>query len=293
MTHDEQNQQTVKNETSNQGAQGVFYGAVTIIYGTPPAPADPASTAALPSERQQEVELFSKPPTGTTAHEPRSIDWSAFFVSNSRPMQDDVWQAVVQPDLALLRGELGRNRVQRVLLYPRLHNGLGFGVGYTFVRAMRMTVEQPFPNAGVQMWASDAAASSVAPLHVEEEMRDPSASALVIEMSISRSVSNAVDTWLHTPDVPPLRRRVRMAPVGGPSFTAVPDNAHASAWANQIGNILRRMRDQSPGSVIHLFSALPLGLEILIGLHLNACEPIQIYGYDNAQACYYPFYRLG
>jgi hypothetical protein len=73
----------------------------------------------------------------------------------------------------------------------------------------------------------------------------------------------------------------------------VSDNAHAVAFAKQIGKTLSNLRDQASGATIHLFAALPLGLEILIGLHLNACEPIQIYGYDNAQSTYYPFYELG
>jgi hypothetical protein len=292
MAHEDQ-PQNIQNEAMNQGAQGIFYGPVTIMYGDPPATShDPGAPPPSP-ERQQEVELFSKPPTGTTAREPRSIDWSDFFVWNSRPKRDDIWQTVVQPDLSLLRGELGRNRVQRVLLYPRLHSGLGVGVGYTFLRAMRITVEQPFPNTGVQMWASDAAASPAVQLHVDEDPGDPAADALSCEISISRDVRAGVDAWLHTPAAPRLRRRLRIAPANGPAADSVPDTAHATAFANQIGTLLRRKRDQAPGALIHLFAALPLGLEILIGLHLNACEPIQVYGYDNVQSCYYPFYRLG
>lgn len=293
MSNEEQhNPQNVHNPASNQGAQGIFYGTVNIYHSPPPT--EPGSTTPPPDpERQQEVELFSKPPTGTTAREPRSIDWSGFFAANSRPHRGDVWQTVVQPDLDLLRGELGHNRVQRVLLYPRLHNGLGFAIGYTFRRAMRLTVEQPFPNAGVQMWASDTTAGSVEPLDVDDETVSADASALVLELSISRNVHPGVDLWLQAPDAPALRRRIHVLPPRGPAPDAVPDEAHAVAYANQIGNLLRRKRDQSPGAIIHLFAALPLGLEILIGLQMNACEPIQVYGYDNAHAVYYSFYRLG
>lgn len=290
---DQHNQQHINNTTGNQGAQGIFYGDVHIHISPAPAQPDTPGTAAAPSERQQEVELFTKPPTGTTAQQPRSIDWSQFFAANSRPHRDDVWQTVLLPDLDLLRGELGQNRVQRVLLYPRLHNGLGFGIGYTFRRSMRLTIEQPFPNAGVQMWPSDASPESTVQLAIEEEAGSIDGRALVFAISISRAVGLSVDRWLQSPDAPTVRRRVWVAPPGGPSFEAVPDSVHAAAFANQIGTLLRRKRDQAPGVPIYLFAALPLGLEILIGLHLNACEPVQVYGYDNAQAAYYPFYQLG
>lgn len=260
MANTEQhNEQNIDNQATNQGAQGIFYGPVTIISGTPPAQPDTPDQPEQPPERQQEVELFTKPPTGTTAREPRSIDWSQFFAANSRPLRDDVWQAVVLPDLDLLRAELGQNRVQRVLLYPRLHNGLGFGIGYTFRRAMRLTIEQPFPNAGVQMWPSDATPGNAVQLDAEEEAVSADGSALIFEISISRAVGPGVDRWLQAADVPTVRRRVRIAPSGGPSFEAVPDRAHAAAFANQIGTLLRRKRDQSSGVPIHLFAALPLG----------------------------------
>jgi hypothetical protein len=287
-----QEQQNVKNTASNQGAQGVFHGAVTINYRSSEELSQEAFTS---TERQREVELFTFPPVGTTAQEPQVLDWSRFFTT--RPTTDDVWQSLMLPDLMDLRRDVGRARVQRLKLYPRLHNGFGIGVGAHFSRALRVTVEQPFPNTGVQMWASDQAPAddvplSIAPTDFDAWLDQLTQAPVSIEISISRDVSIGVENYLQTLMVDSPWQRLRITPEDGPSFRSVPDNAHATAFANQIGDIIRRVRDHSSGALMHLFASLPLGLEILIGLQLNACRPLQCYGYDNNSGAYYPAYRL-
>jgi hypothetical protein len=182
--------------------------------------------------------------------------------------------------------------VQRVLLYPRLHSGLGFAVGYT-LNYVRLTVEQPFRDAPTQMWAADAPASNTTQIDVEPEKGGDPAGDVLIELSISRDIGPSIDEWLKRTEELPLRRRVRITPPGGAATDSVPDNAHATAFARQIGKVLRTEHDRAPGATINLFAALPLGLEILIGLQLNACEPIQVYGFHNSDQRYYKFYRLG
>ncbi len=255
----------------------------------------PTETDPVSPERRHDIELFTYLPVGTTANQPQTIDWSRFFTT--RPKADDVWQSIMLPDLVELRRELGRNRIQRIMLYPRLHNGFGLGVGAYFARAFRLTVEQPFPNTGVQVWASDEPPARDIFIVTDPEDLDVWLDQLTlapvsIEISISRDVHAGVDNHIQNlaNDVP--WQRLTICPSRGPSFGAVPDNASAAAYANQIGDIIRRVRDRRPGLLIHLFASMPLGLEILLGLQLNACKPLQCYGYDNNLGAYYEAYTL-
>jgi hypothetical protein len=208
MTNEQQqNQQHISNTAGNQGAQGIFYGDVHIhISPSPVIPGNPHTRAS--QERQAQVELFSKGETITTATTPRSVDWSHLFVWNRGPTEENVWSTVVEPDLAQLRKELGTHRVQRVqrvLLYPRLHNGLGFGIGYTFVYAMPLTVEQPFPGDPTQMWDADLPTTNTAQLDIEQEKGPDPTGAILAEVSMSRNISDSVETYLSHAQLPPLR----------------------------------------------------------------------------------------
>jgi hypothetical protein len=187
--------------------------------------------------------------------------------------------------------------MQRLLLYPRLHSGFGIGVGVYFARAFRITVEQPFRSANIQMWASDAAPVEdtiivTNPIDVDTWLDQLHDAPISVEISISRDVHDGVDKHLHTLTSKKIWQRLKIAPVSGPSLQSVPDNAHATAFANQISDIIRRIRDQRHGTPINLFASMPLGLEILLGLQLNACKPLRCYGYDKDSNTYYLAYEL-
>jgi hypothetical protein len=62
--------------------------------------------------------------------------------------------------------------------------------------------------------------------------------------------------------------------------TAVHDNAMACAMALQIRATIARIVEERGISEIHLFAAVPQGLMALIGYHLNATVPLQLYEYD-------------
>jgi hypothetical protein len=73
----------------------------------------------------------------------------------------------------------------------------------------------------------------------------------------------------------------------------VRDAAHALAIACQVRAAILRARQQHLPAQTHLFGVMPLGLAVLIGWLLNACEPIQCYDFDRNASGYVPTFRLG
>jgi hypothetical protein len=74
----------------------------------------------------------------------------------------------------------------------------------------------------------------------------------------------------------------------GESGAGIQNGQHALAMALQIRAAIRKARNDHPQQTIHLFGAMPIGLAILLGANLNACEPVQCYEYDRTSNTYQP-----
>ena len=59
------------------------------------------------------------------------------------------------------------------------------------------------------------------------------------------------------------------------------DEGIAVAYADHVGQLIRRIRSEYGISDFHIFTMLPSSLGILVGRNLQACGRLHFYWYDN------------
>ncbi|GAG34318.1 unnamed protein product, partial [marine sediment metagenome] len=105
---------------------------------------------------------------------------------------------------------------------------------------------------------------------------DHSSRALVVALSVSRDVTNGMRQYLADNH---LRARavIGISPDGGPSQSSVQNEAQARAIAVSTAHAVKQAVDRYRPETIHLFTAAPQALAVLVGRHLSALPPVQLY----------------
>jgi hypothetical protein len=87
----------------------------------------------------------------------------------------------------------------------------------------------------------------------------------------------------------PINRHIQLGLIG----ERVEGEQEAQQIAKTIVKTIKRLRDQEGyRQELHLFTALPMALAVMLGCQLNACGPIQLYEYSkNGDQAYYPAWR--
>jgi hypothetical protein len=158
-----------------------------------------------------------------------------------------------------------------------------FAVGFFFnLRVSRIGVwarRTQVSDFKQQLWLSDGPAADViyAPLWIKKA--DHAQTSAILELTsytkiheaVARFVQDAqlrVDTWVQLD-----------LQVDGKPLTNI-DESHAVAYANQVGQCIRRLNEQGVTD-IHVFARLPSALAVLIGQRFQACGRIHLYWFDN------------
>lgn len=228
------------------------------------------------------VGLFTFAPEGEWAQHPELIDWSDLFDPVAPSPQ--VWHDRLVPELKTLYQRVRGQNIKRIQLYVNARLSAALAFGYTFRETTGRTIIARDPHG--QQWCTGACSGNEQPLHVDCKEIDPVGTDLSIEISITQNVDAGVQKWLDDTQ-PAVRQRIKLTLPGNERIT---QEDQALAIACQIRTTLLQVRQQWTPQTTHLFGAIPAGLAVLIGWHLNTCEPIQCYEY--VRGSYQPSCRL-
>ncbi len=233
---------------------------------------------SLKSLTEASIDLFTYSDPGHQPPAPVVLDWVDTF--NPQLHGDEQWRTLLA-GLDDLQRSLRKQGVRSVKVRPaNTHLSAGYALGYAFRAStgFHVRVEQVIDRHTnqTQEWPTNEVLAP-APVIMVAPSLDQLGSwkgDTTLEVSISRDITSYVDTWLDQSSAS-IHKRIKVQPSGGPGRAAIPDAATAAAMTEQIWQVIDRIR--RPGKTIHLLSAVPIGLAVLIGTRLNRSGPIQCY----------------
>ncbi|MDZ4719993.1 MAG: SAVED domain-containing protein [Roseiflexaceae bacterium] len=235
------------------------------------------------------IDLMTFAGAVTTSGAQERLGWSDRF-QPTLPSRD-IWSNELLPQLEALKQQLALANHRVVAVRPKAHLSAGYAFGYVFreTTGFHLWIEQAVRNTGqAQWWRTDEPSASGAPLELE---RAPGPSrAKRADTSVEISATPDVDIRASVTQAIqqlklPIRQRIQFSL---PTGTTVQNGPHALAMAQQVRSAIRKARNDQPQQTIHLFGALPIGLAVLLGAQLNACEPVQCYEFDRSINTYRP-----
>jgi hypothetical protein len=212
------------------------------------------------------------------------VDATGLFRDNSGLGSDANWRRVERGLVEIkeaLAGALGR---PRLLVHGSKHLTAAYILGYVFCRASGFNLEIRQRN---EYWKTDLLLPGDGPFATTRTEGSLDSSLLAVEVTATgKSVSGSVHRYLQLNGISP-QQFISFIPKEG--FTAV-DNGLAVGMAIQIRRELEGVVGRNQIDGIHLFGAVPQSLALMIGHHLNALPPVQLYEFDGLN--YHPSIRL-
>lgn len=212
------------------------------------------------------------------------IDATRLFGAAAPPAE--AWSRLVA-GLRDIKKELrASTAVPRLRIRGSKHLTAAFLIGRVFPPP---TVREILTQQGPELW-STACPAAGQPFDIKVNDGDASSEAMFVEITATdKSVRDGVRDFMQKSKLTPFVS-LRIEPNGGPRRGAVTDNATACAMALQVRAAIADGLSAYGAKEIHLFTAVPQGLATLIGHHLNATVPIQLYEHDGQS--YIPSLRL-
>ena len=212
------------------------------------------------------------------------VDATNLILGKSGQGSDSSWDRVTHGLLdikaALAKG-YGRPRLQ---VHGSKHLTAAYLLGRVFCRASGFNLEIRQRD---EYWATDVRDTDGNPFDISERDGQPGSNRLVVAISATgKSVTESVDQYVQTSGLD-TRRFISFSPGSG---ILSADNGIAATMASHIRRNLERLVGQFPISEIHMFSAIPQGLAVMIGHNLNALPPVQLYEFDGSS--YFPSYKI-
>ena len=222
-----------------------------------------------------------------TAEDTLNIDWTPFLGGSCPSVSSEVWERLMAALWDVKRHiseELGRPKLR---LLGRKHFSTAVAFGRTFPAASGFVIKTP---QGHSWWSTACPPAKGEPFKVESVDGPVSLDSLFVEVTATEKlVRDAVRRFEQSSGISPLLY-LRFMPSTGPTLGAVTDNAVCCAMARQIRKTIAEATTNYPITEIHLFGSMPQGLALMIGHHLNATRPVQLYEYDGTN--YHPSLRF-
>lgn len=158
----------------------------------------------------------------------------------------------------------------RLLVYPQARLSYALLFGWTF---RKVTGFELLVAVGQEIWPSEGL--FLTPTMLTDDLpliRDGQSDEVVLILNISRDIKASVIEYVKSWDEQP--KAVVSYQLDGRSVTSA---AHALSLALDISRKIKNLGDSWGARRIHLFGALPAALAMLIGHHLNAICPLNIY----------------
>lgn len=247
---------------------------------------------SLPPAAPLRITLNTRQPRGPQNNSALTIDWSHRFSGHqNRIASAEDWQNRLLPALADLSRALHETAPNRDLIA----NGLlslpaATALGYYFMApaGIQLAWEQRMPDGSIQVWSLPADPESSGFI-ATDQAGDLKAADLAVMVSGNNDISNAVAASRAVAG--PFRAFVHIRRYNSAESVLLNSAGQACAVAQQTIKALRAARDKyGIRGHIHLFTAVPAGLAMLLGQRLNTLGPIQTYEHiqDSATGRYFP-----
>jgi hypothetical protein len=211
------------------------------------------------------------------------IDFSSVF---SLYPSESQWQEFIYPALIDISCELKGKNLD-LLIQSRLSLAVAFGYVFRETSGTKISIHQ-LTNTGAilsewQTISQDPQAQTLIRTHPisvsnEKDIRFE----VNIAPSLDRGrVTNRVEEYIQ---VYPIKIGVRLLL----EYEGKLSETDAQTIASQIRTLMQQSRAHRPSGTIHLFMAIPVGLAVMIGWHLNTLIPVQCYElteYGYSPAC--------
>jgi hypothetical protein len=212
------------------------------------------------------------------------IDATSLFLDKAELSSQFNWGRVSNGLLdikAALAEICGRPRIQ---IHGSKHLTSAYLLGRIFSRPSGFNLEI---RQRETYWCTDYSPNGQNPLIVNEIDGSAMSNQLFVEISITgKDVSESVRNFIRTTGQMPHR----FVKFSLQEEYKVVDNSLGVSIALQIRETLAKMIGHYPISEIHIFSAVPQGLAVLIGHNLSALPPVQLYEFDGYN--YIPSYKI-
>jgi hypothetical protein len=172
-----------------------------------------------------------------------------------------------------------QNFSNNLTFYLQTRINYAFILGWLFRKVTKFNLTLIF---GDQVWATNGLPFTKSrlienlPIILNKDSNE-----IVLTLNISRNISLSVNEWVEKLSNKP--KAILNYSVEGNSIT---NAAHALSIAQEISWKLKNLIDTWRVKKIHLFSAMPAALGTLIGYHLNAICPINLYFLDESRSIY-------
>ena len=198
------------------------------------------------------------------------FEWTDFFGGNNRSYPPSTeWNEHIVNPLLSTRDWISANRLSRhVRLEGSRRLSASLALGSVFSAVAGYTIEMNYRG---ETWASDLYPDATTPeYYLNAESRDGNEPALVVSISIVRSIAQEVDQCLPSLGIDGCHR---LHLQGG--VVTSPQHGHAAVQTikREIISALSRFKPKK----LHLFYAGPSHIAIFLGHRLNALAPIQCY----------------
>lgn len=246
--------------------------------------------AELPSEEPLRVRFDTFNPSPRTSSYALVINWSHLL--SGRIAEATAWEMRLLPALQALARAVAMHANGRVM---RLEGQAGLPALLAFGRAF------PAPGGVRVTWNQQTAGKPAFPVSLDTAAVNTSfksdlrshggeSSDVVIAISVTSDV-NATLGARHA-DLPPCQAELRIAPTEGGSFT-IQEAGQVRHIVSLLedGLVQARTRYGNLGT-LHLYSAIPTGMALLIGQVLNTYGAVQTYEFDRDRQSYVPSVRL-
>ncbi len=228
--------------------------------------------------RSLRIDLFTR--VAGPANTDLTLDWRAQF-PEGEPASMEAW-ARMQAALSDLTPVVAQLGARGIRLSGNSHLSAAVALGYAFPRPSGFS----FEISQYDVWWWSIGPDVASPLEIISQQLDPSRKDILLVIAISRPEIVPEATRFATQAGVKYGGRIEAKVRGGPGPTALagPDEARAA-----VRDIIRALTDAraSWGSgTVHMFVAAPFAFAVLLGHHLNACGPIQVYEHSKSRGTY-------
>lgn len=247
---------------------------------------------SLPTAAPLQIALNTRQPARHQRGTALTIDWSHRFGGiQNREADAAEWQDRLLPALA----DISRAILETIPDRRLVCNGLSslpaaVALGYQLMApvGIKLSWEQTMPDQTTQIWSREAEREESG-FTSSTQAVDLNATDLAVMVSINNDVSNAVAASREITG--PFRARVHIRRNDSILSAQLNSPGQALDVAYRVIDAARTARyTYKINGKVHLFSAIPVGLAMLIGQLLNTLGPIQTYEHipDTATGHYRP-----
>ncbi len=217
----------------------------------------------------------------TTANVTLHLDFTKHFENGLPP--EKAWAAEFAGALNRVKGTLVRRKRLSLKLHAFCHLSLGFLFGYVFRKTTgcKLAIEQ-LTNGVPTIWATDAKREAN-PLRVTELPGVLGSRDLCVKINLMSADDRSVTRYTEAHSMS-YRAVLELSPTHYPCTIT---GSEAASIASDLADKIKEAHARYDTTRVHLFTAIPLGLSVLIGHNLNASGTIQCYEFDNAKREYF------